>query len=89
MSEKIEFKMLDYECIDKDVVTFRLEDGSIVKIKVDIDRAGVATNYTNPDGTPHYLINASIKVKVIPSSKRFSIEKRQIKSSDDIPSHIR
>lgn len=82
MSEKIEFKMLDYECIDKDVVTFRLEDGALVKIKVDIDRAGVATNYKNSDGTPHYLVNASIKVKIIPNDKTFIIEKKQIKPSN-------
>ncbi len=87
MSDKIEFKMLDYECIDKDTVTFKLEDDTIVKIKVDLDRVGIATNYRNPDGTPHYMINTSVKVKIIPSDRRFSVEKSRMKSSN-IPSHI-
>ncbi len=87
MSDRIEFRMLDYECLDKDTVTFKLEDDTIVKVKVDLDRVGVATNYTNPDGTPHYLVNTSIKIKIIPSNKRFTVEKRHIKTSD-LPSHI-
>ncbi|GIU71320.1 MAG: hypothetical protein KatS3mg003_0799 [Candidatus Nitrosocaldaceae archaeon] len=87
MSEKIEFKMLDYECIDKDTVTFKLEDDTIVKIKVDLDRVGVATNYRNPDGTPHYMINTSVKVKIIPSDRRFSVEKSKMRTNN-IPSHI-
>ena len=61
-----------------DTVMFRLEDGARVKIKVDIDRAGVAVNFTNPDGTPHYNINASLKVSVIPSGKKFMIPKSQL-----------
>lgn len=87
MSDKIEFKMLDYECISKDTVTFKLEDDTIVKIKVDLDRVGIATNYRNPDGTPHYMINTSVKVKTIPNDRRFSVDKSHMRSSN-IPSHI-
>ena len=57
---------------------FRLEDGAMVKIKVDIDRAGIAINLTNPDGSPRYNINASLKVNVVPSGKKFSIPKSQL-----------
>jgi len=79
MSEqKIEFKLLETRLVGSDTVVFRLEDGAMVKIKVDIDRAGVAVNFTNPDGTPHYNINASLKVNVIPSSKKFSIPKSHL-----------
>ncbi len=79
MSEqKVEFKWLDTKLIGSDTVTFRLEDGAMVKIKVDIDRAGVALNLANPDGTPHYNINSSLKVAVIPPGKKFSIPRSQL-----------
>ncbi|EPA05890.1 hypothetical protein [Candidatus Nitrosarchaeum limnium] len=46
--EKIEFKMLDYKRIENEYVSFELEDGTIVKVKVDLDRVGIATNFKNP-----------------------------------------
>ena len=58
---KIEFKMLDHKRLENDFVSFKLEDETIVKVKVDLDRVGIATNFTNPDGTPHYAINTSVK----------------------------
>ena len=67
--------MLDYERVGNDFVAFKLEDGALVKVKVDLDRAGVATNHKNPDGTPHYAINTSVKITVIPSDRTFSLEK--------------
>lgn len=72
---KIEFKMLDYERVGNDFVAFKLEDGTLVKVKVDLDRVGIATNHKNPDGTPHYAVNTSIKITVIPSERTFSVEK--------------
>lgn len=70
--------MLDYKLVGNDTVTFRLEDGALVKVKVDIERAGVAINFRNPDGTPHYAINAALKITVIPAEKKFSIPKDQL-----------
>ena len=32
---KIEFKMLDYERLENEFVSFKLEDGTVVKVKVD------------------------------------------------------
>jgi len=52
----VEFKWLGAKLVGSDTVTFRLEDGAFVKIKIDINRAGVALNYANPDGTPYYHI---------------------------------
>ncbi len=87
--EKIEFKMLDYERVGDDTVTFKLEDGTIVKVKVDLDRAGIATNYKNPDGTAHYAINTSVKVFVIPYDKKFSVSKTQVNvQSTKPPGHM-
>ena len=53
--EKIEFKMLDHQRVGEEHVTFKLEDGTIVKVKVDLDRVGIATNYKNPDGTTYRI----------------------------------
>jgi hypothetical protein len=82
---KIEFKMLEYERLENDFVSFKLEDGTIVKVKVDLDRVGVATNFTNPDGTPHYAINTSIKLAITPNDKKFSVEKNSVKGKQSSP----
>ena len=79
--QKIEFKWLEVKCIGTDTVVFKLEDGATVKVKVDLDRAGVAKSITNPDGTPHYDIGASLKVNVIPSTKSYYRPKSRLKIS--------
>ena len=78
---KVEFKLLETKCVGTDTVVFKLEDGATVKIKVDLDRAGVAMSVTNPDGTPHYDIGASLKVSVIPSKKSYYRPKSRLKIS--------
>ncbi len=82
---KIEFKMLDHKRLENDFVSFKLEDGTIVKVKVDLDRVGIAINFTNPDGTPHYAINTSVKLSIIPKNKKFSVEKKSIKGKQSSP----
>ena len=84
-TNKIEFEMLDYKRLENDFVSFKLEDGTIVKVKVDLDRVGIATNFTNPDGTPHYAINTSVKLSIIPNDKKFSVEKKSIKGKQSSP----
>jgi len=83
--EKIEFKMLDYERLENDYISFKLEDGTIVKVKVDLDRVGKAVNYANPDGTPHYAINTSVKLSIVPSDRKFSVEKTSLKGKNPSP----
>lgn len=83
--EKIEFKMLDFKRIENDHVSFELEDGTIVKVKVDLERVGKALNFKNPDGTPRYHINTSVKVAIIPSDRKFSVEKTSLKSKKSSP----
>lgn len=83
--EKIDFKMLDYKRLEHDYVSFELEDGTIVRVKVDLDRVGKATNYTNPDGTPHYMINTAIKLSIIPPDRKFSVQKNSIKGKNTQP----
>ena len=83
--EKIEFKMLDYERLENDYISFKLEDGTIVKVKVDLDRVGKDVNYTNPDGTPHYAINTAVKLSIVPSDRKFSVEKTSLKGKNPSP----
>ncbi|MEM3614552.1 MAG: hypothetical protein QXJ86_00910 [Nitrososphaerales archaeon] len=78
LSGEIEFELLESKPVGSDTVVFRLEDGAIVKIRVDIDRAGVAVNYKNPDGSPHYNITVSNKIVIIPPTKRYRLPKEQI-----------
>ena len=84
-NDKIEFKMLDYKRLENDFVSFELEDGSIVKVKVDLDRVGKAVNFKNRDGTPRYTINTSVKISIIPSDRTFSVEKSSVKSKNSSP----
>jgi len=84
-NDKIEFKMLDYKRLENDFVSFELEDGSIVKVKIDLDRVGKAVNFKNKDGTPRYTINTSVKVSIIPSDRKFSVEKSSVKSKNSSP----
>jgi hypothetical protein len=77
--------MLDFERLENEFVSFKLEDGTVVKVKVDLDRVGIATNFSNPDGTPHYAINTSVKLTVIPSNRKFSVEKTSIKGKQSSP----
>jgi len=74
----VEFKWLDSKLVGSDTVIFRLEDGALVKIKVDVDRAGVAVNYVNADGSPHYHIDTSLKVTVIPPKRKFYVPKSRL-----------
>jgi hypothetical protein len=79
--DQIEFKWLEPKLQGNDTVVFRLEDGALVKVKVDIDRAGLATNFRNPDGTPHYNVNANLRLTVIPPDKKFTVPRSSLQVS--------
>ena len=87
-NDKIEFRMLDYKRLENDFVSFELEDGSIVKVKVDLDRVVKAVNFKNRDGTPRYTINTSVKISIIPSDRTFSVEKSTVKSKNSPPDRM-
>lgn len=74
----VEFRLLDAKCTGNDTVVFRLEDGAMVKIKVDIQRAGVAVGIANPDGTPHYDIGTALKVTLVPAKKSYFVPKSKL-----------
>ena len=84
--DEIEFKMLESNADGSDEVTFQLEDGSIIKIRVNIDRAGVATNYRNSDGSKHYNVQASMSVNVISSDRTYKLSKPGMKSNKSVVS---
>ena len=77
--ENVEFKWLDAKLTGSDTVVFRLEDGTLIKARVEIGRAGIATNFKNPDGTPHYLVDAQVRLQIIPGSKKFYVPKSKLR----------
>ncbi len=81
----VEFEMLDYKRLENEFVSFELEDGTMVKVKVDLDRVGKAINFTNPDGTPHYAINTAVKLSITPPNKRFTVHKNSLKGRGSQP----
>ena len=83
--EKIEFEMLDYKRLENEFISFELEDGTVVKVKVDLDRVGKAVNFTNPDGTPHYAINTAVKLAILPTNKKFTLQKNAAKGKNSQP----
>lgn len=83
--EKIEFEMLDYKRLENEFVSFELEDGTIVKVKVDLDRVGKAVSFTNPDGTPRYAINTAVKLSITPPNKKFTLQKNSVQGKNPQP----
>lgn len=73
-----DFDMLEAEPIGNNTVVFRLSDGAQVKIRVDIDRAGIANNYRNPDGTPHYAVSTNLKLTFIPKDRKFTLSRTEV-----------
>jgi hypothetical protein len=76
--DSVEFKWLEAKSVGTDTVVFRLEDGAMVKVRVDITRAGVATNFKNPDGSPHYSIGTGVGIQIIPATRKFTMPKSQV-----------
>ena len=69
--EQIKFKQISAKLVGSDVVTFRLEDGTLVKAHVDLGRVGVAVDRKNPDGTPIYNISANVRIDFETKDKTF------------------
>ena len=77
--------MLDYKLVGSNIVTFRLEDGTTVRVKVDIAKVGVAENFKNPDGTPHYNIGFDLKPLIIPPGGKYKLPKSQVRAPPTQP----
>lgn len=69
--EQIKFKMLSSKLVGSNVVNYRLEDGTLVKIHVDLARVGVAIDRKAPDGSPIYNFNINPRIEIEPKDKTF------------------
>ena len=84
----IEFKLIESKLVGSDSVLFKLEDGHMVKVKVDIDRVGVALNYKNPDGSPHSNVSISSKITIVSPYKKYKLPKDDLSVKDPSSSSV-
>jgi hypothetical protein len=71
MSEQIKYKLISAKLVGSNVVCFRLEDETLVKVHVDLARVGMAVDRKNPDGTPIYNVNAGMRIDFESKEKTF------------------
>lgn len=69
--EQIKFKLISAKLVGSNVVCFRLEDETLVKVHVDLGRVGFAIDRKNPDGTPIYNVNANLRMDFETKDKTF------------------
>ena len=69
--EQIKYKLISAKLVGSNVVCFRLEDETLVKVHVDLARVGVAVDRKNPDGTPIYNVNAGMRIDFESKEKTF------------------
>jgi hypothetical protein len=69
--EQIKFRLISAKLVGSNVVNFRLEDETLVKVHVELGRVGVAVDRKNPDGTPIYNVNANLRIDFEPKDKTF------------------
>ena len=69
--EQIKYTLISAKLVGSNVVNFRLEDGSLVKVYVDLTRVGVAVDRKAPDGTPLYNFNINSRVEIETKDKTF------------------
>ena len=69
--EQIKYKLISAKLVGSNVVCFRLEDETLVKVHVELPRVGVAVDRKNPDGTPIYNVNANMRMDFETKDKTF------------------
>lgn len=69
--EQTKFKQLSVKLVGSNVVNYRLEDETLVKVHVELTRVGVAIDRMNPDGTPIYNFSANLRFEPITKNKTF------------------
>jgi len=69
--EQIKFRLVSAKLVGSNVVCFRLEDETLVKVHVELGRVGLAVDRKNPDGTPIYNFNANLRIDFEPKDKTF------------------
>ncbi len=71
MSEQIKYKQMSAKLVGNNIVCFRLEDETLVKVHVELARVGIAVDRKNPDGTPIYNVNANLRMDFETKEKTF------------------
>ena len=69
--EQIKFKQISAKLVGSNVVNFRLEDGNLLKVHLELTRMGVAVDRKAPDGTPIYNISLNPRVEIETKDKTF------------------
>ena len=69
--EQIKFKQISAKLVGSNVVNFRLEDGNLLKIHLELTRIGVAIDRKAPDGTPIYNISMNPRVEIETKDRTF------------------
>ena len=69
--EQIKFKLISAKLVGSNVVCFRLEDETLVKVHVELSRTGIAVDRKHPDGTPIYNLNAGMRIDFETKDKIF------------------
>jgi hypothetical protein len=69
--EQIKFKQISAKLVGSNVVNYRLEDGNLLKVHLELTRIGVAVDRKAPDGTPIYNISMNPRVEIETKDKTF------------------
>ena len=69
--EQTKFRQISAKLVGSNIVNFRLEDETLVKVHIELARVGVAVDRKNPDGTPIYNINANLRMDFETKDKTF------------------
>ena len=69
--EQIKYKQISAKLVGSNVVNFRLEDGNLLKVHVELTRIGVAIDRKAPDGTPIYNFSMNPRVEIETKDKTY------------------
>ena len=69
--EQIKYRQISAKLVGSNVVNFRLEDGNLLKIHVELTRVGVAVDRKAPDGTPIYNFALNPRIEIETKDKTF------------------
>lgn len=69
--EQIKYRQISAKLVGSNVVNFRLEDGNLLKIHLELTRIGAAVDRKAPDGTPIYNIAMNPRVEIETKDKTF------------------
>jgi hypothetical protein len=70
-TEQIKYKLISAKLVGSNIVNYRLEDGTLLKIHVELTRAGVATDRKAPDGSPLYNFAINPRIELISKDKTY------------------